>query len=85
MRENRIWVSHTIFGMSHDPLGGRMCSSPKLTLQVYPKWHPVGPEDLKAMAARQLQRRTSEIDFGDISNPTASVNTKGRGPEVKFG
>eukprot|EP00434_Breviolum_minutum_P006014 symbB.v1.2.005300.t1/scaffold283.1/size308953/1 len=28
------------------------------------------------MAARQLQRRTSEIDFGDISNPTASVNTK---------
>ena len=45
--------------------------------QVYPKWHPVGPEDLKAMAARQLQRRTSEIDFGDISNPTASVNTKG--------
>ena len=59
--------------------------SPKFTLEVYPKWHPVGPEDLKAMAARQLQRRTSEIDFGDISNPTASVNTKGRGPEVKFG
>ena len=53
--------------------------------KVYPKWHPVGVEELKAMAAQKLRRRASEIDFGDFSNPAASVNTKGGGVKRVFG